>query len=194
MLPAFRNSQLELVRDPSCPSIALAVLAVRLRTRRPRRPIRRIRSSSSSKPASVLIKLRPDLAPKHVERVEALAKEGFYNGIKFHRVIAGFMAQTGDPTGTGAGGSKLARPAGRVHARGLQARQRRRRAHATIPTAPTASSSSATTRCRPSDRAVHAVGRGDRRHGARRQDRHAASRRRSPDVMLKVYLLADAKK
>ena len=59
------------------------------------------------KTGRVLIKLRPDLAPKHVERVKALAKEGFYNGIKFHRVIADFMAQTGDPTGTGMGGSKL---------------------------------------------------------------------------------------
>jgi peptidylprolyl isomerase len=54
----------------------------------------------------VLIKLRPDLAPKHVERVKRLAKEGFYDGIVFHRVIAGFMAQSGDPTGTGTGGSK----------------------------------------------------------------------------------------
>jgi len=55
----------------------------------------------------VKIRLRPDLAPKHVERVKALAKDGFYNGIVFHRVIDGFMAQTGDPTGTGTGGSKL---------------------------------------------------------------------------------------
>ncbi len=54
----------------------------------------------------VHIKLRPDLAPKHVERVKKLAGEGFYNGIIFHRVINGFMAQTGDPTGTGTGGSK----------------------------------------------------------------------------------------
>jgi peptidylprolyl isomerase len=57
------------------------------------------------KTGKVLIKLRPDLAPKHVERVKQLAKEGFYDGVKFHRVIKGFMAQTGDPTGTGTGGS-----------------------------------------------------------------------------------------
>jgi peptidylprolyl isomerase len=58
------------------------------------------------KSGKVTIALRPDLAPKHVERVKKLAKEGFYNGHKFHRVIEGFMAQTGDPTGTGTGGSK----------------------------------------------------------------------------------------
>ena len=58
-----------------------------------------------TKYGKVLVKLRPDLAPKHVERVKALAKEGFYDGLKFHRVIDGFMAQTGDPSGTGAGGS-----------------------------------------------------------------------------------------
>jgi peptidylprolyl isomerase len=57
------------------------------------------------KTGPVLIRLRPDLAPKHVERVKLLAKEGFYNNLKFHRVIDGFMAQTGDPQGTGAGGS-----------------------------------------------------------------------------------------
>lgn len=53
----------------------------------------------------VVIKLRPDLAPKHVERIKKLTREGFYDGIVFHRVIDGFMAQTGDPTGTGMGGS-----------------------------------------------------------------------------------------
>ena len=58
------------------------------------------------KSGKVLIQLRPDLAPKHVERVKQLAKEKFYDGVLFHRVIAGFMAQTGDPKGTGTGGSK----------------------------------------------------------------------------------------
>ena len=59
------------------------------------------------KSGKVVIKLRPDLAPKHVERVKTLAGQGFYNNVKWHRVIEGFMAQTGDPTGTGMGGSKL---------------------------------------------------------------------------------------
>ena len=53
----------------------------------------------------VVIELRPDLAPKHVERIKELAEAGFYDGIIFHRVIDRFMAQTGDPTGTGRGGS-----------------------------------------------------------------------------------------
>ena len=55
----------------------------------------------------VVIKLRPDLAPQHVERIKTLVREGFYDGVVFHRVIDGFMAQTGDPTGTGTGGSEL---------------------------------------------------------------------------------------
>jgi peptidylprolyl isomerase len=54
----------------------------------------------------VLIKLRPDLAPNHVAHIKKLVSEGFYDGIVFHRVIDGFMAQTGCPHGTGAGGSK----------------------------------------------------------------------------------------
>jgi peptidylprolyl isomerase len=53
----------------------------------------------------VVIAMRPDLAPQHVARIKELAREGFYDGVPFHRVIEGFMAQTGDPTGTGTGGS-----------------------------------------------------------------------------------------
>ena len=53
----------------------------------------------------VVIKLRPDLAPGHVERIKELAREGFYDGVPFHRVIDDFMAQGGDPTGTGTSGS-----------------------------------------------------------------------------------------
>ena len=55
----------------------------------------------------VLIRLMPEWAPGHVERIKTLTKQGFYNGVIFHRVIEGFMAQTGDPTGTGTGGSPL---------------------------------------------------------------------------------------
>ena len=54
----------------------------------------------------VVIEMRPDLAPNHVAHIKKLAREGFYDGVVFHRVIDGFMAQTGDPTGTGMGGSK----------------------------------------------------------------------------------------
>jgi peptidylprolyl isomerase len=60
----------------------------------------------TSKGCSFDITLRPDLAPKHVEQITKLASAGFYDGIVFHRVIEGFMAQTGDPTGTGMGGSQ----------------------------------------------------------------------------------------
>jgi len=70
----------------------------------------------------VKIKLRSDLAPNHVERVKTLTDQGFYDGVVFHRVIPGFMAQTGDPTGTGSGGSDLpdlkAEFSGEKHKRG----------------------------------------------------------------------------
>ena len=60
-----------------------------------------------TKDGKITILLRPDLAPKTVEQIKTLTARGFYNGLKFHRVIDGFMAQTGDPTGTGTGGSDL---------------------------------------------------------------------------------------
>jgi peptidylprolyl isomerase len=70
----------------------------------------------------VVFKLRPDLAPDHVERISTLVQNGFYDGVKFHRVIPGFMAQGGDPTGTGMGGSDLpdlkAEFSGEAHVRG----------------------------------------------------------------------------
>ncbi len=59
------------------------------------------------KDGTVVIKLLPEVAPNHVARIKELTRKGFYNGLKFHRVIDGFMAQTGDPTGTGSGGSDL---------------------------------------------------------------------------------------
>ena len=64
------------------------------------------------KDGRVVINLRPDLAPAHVARVKELVRKGFYDGLKFHRVIEGFMAQTGDPQGTGQGGSDLPDVAG----------------------------------------------------------------------------------
>ena len=60
---------------------------------------------TGSETGDVVIKLRPDLAPGHVARIAELTNEGFYDGVVFHRVIPGFMAQGGDPTGTGMGGS-----------------------------------------------------------------------------------------
>jgi peptidylprolyl isomerase len=63
------------------------------------------------KDGRVVITLRPDLAPKHVARIKELVRKGFYNGLTFHRVIDGFMAQTGDPKGDGTGGSGVNIPA-----------------------------------------------------------------------------------
>jgi peptidylprolyl isomerase len=74
------------------------------------------------KTGDVKIALRPDLAPVHVARIKELARAGFYDNVAFHRVIPDFMAQTGDPTGTGSGGSKLpnlkAEFSGAAHKRG----------------------------------------------------------------------------
>src|SRR5438270_14020427 len=60
-----------------------------------------------TKDGRITIRLRPDLAPKHVAQIKALVKQHFYDGIVFHRVIGGFMAQTGDPTGTGTGEASM---------------------------------------------------------------------------------------
>ena len=95
------------------------------------------------KSGTVTIQLRPDLAPKHVERVKTLVRQGFYNGLKFHRVIPEFMAQTGDPLGTGAGGSKLPDLPAEFSATEPYRRGTIGAARTSTPTAPTASSSSA---------------------------------------------------
>jgi peptidylprolyl isomerase len=73
---------------------------------------------------TITIALRPDLAPKHVEQIKALARRGFYNDVPFHRVIEGFMAQGGDPTGTGTGGSDLPDIPGEFSAPGVARFQR----------------------------------------------------------------------
>ena len=77
---------------------------------------------------TVVVQLRPDIAPNHVYRIQSLATQGFYNGLAFHRVIPGFMAQGGDPNGTGSGGSTLpnitAEFSGLPHMRGVMAMAR----------------------------------------------------------------------
>jgi peptidylprolyl isomerase len=86
-------------------SLALLAAAPAAAQQRPADPQNTI--YLQTKDGRVTIRLRPDLAPKHVEQIKTLTKRGFYDGIVFHRVIPGFMAQTGDPTGTGMGGSDL---------------------------------------------------------------------------------------
>jgi cyclophilin family peptidyl-prolyl cis-trans isomerase len=86
-------------------SLALLAAAPAAAQQRPADPQNTI--YLQTKDGRVTIRLRPDLAPKHVEQIKTLTKRGFYDGIVFHRVIPGFMAQTGDPTGTGTGGSDL---------------------------------------------------------------------------------------
>jgi len=144
------------------------------------------------KTGKVLVKLRPDLAPKHVERAKTLAKQGFYDGIKFHRVIDGFMAQTGDPTGTGSGGSKLpdlpAEFTREVYKRG------------SVGAARTADPNSANSQfficydgCRPLTGQYTLWG--EVIEGMEHVDKITRGEPpRTPDVMQKVYLLGDAKK
>jgi peptidylprolyl isomerase len=144
------------------------------------------------KTGKVLIKLRPDLAPKHVDRAKALAKQGFYNGLKFHRVIDGFMAQTGDPEGTGMGGSSLpdlpAEFSRETYKRG------------SIGAARTQNPNSANSQfficydgCRPLTGQYTLWG--EVIEGMDHVDKIARGEPPArPDVMLKVYLLADAKK
>ena len=91
---------------------------------------------------SVVILLRPDAAPNHVQRIQTLVRQGFYNGLKFHRVIPGFMAQTGDPKGTGEGGSTLPDVKAEFNRLAPRPRHGRRGAKRRTSIAPTASSTS----------------------------------------------------
>ena len=116
----------------------------------------------------VTVELRPDLAPIHVARIKELARQGFYDGVVFHRVIDGFMAQTGDPTGTGRGGSgqKLrAEFSKEPHTRGAVSMAR-----AQSPELRRQPVFHLLRRCELPQRAVHRVGPCQRRHGECRQD------------------------
>ena len=86
--------------------LVLSALALSLGTAQAQAPDPNNTLVLTLKDGPVTIRLRPDLAPKHVEQIKALTKRGFYDGIVFHRVIDGFMAQTGCPQGRGTGGSK----------------------------------------------------------------------------------------
>ena len=88
-------------------SIAILALAGALGAAQAQAPDPKNTLILETKDGPVTIRLRPDLAPKHVAQIKALTQKGFYDGIVFHRVIEGFMAQTGDPTGTGTGKSDL---------------------------------------------------------------------------------------
>jgi peptidylprolyl isomerase len=88
-------------------SLAILALAGALSAAQAQAPDPRNTLILETKDGPVTIRLRPDLAPKHVAQIKALTQKGFYDGIVFHRVIDGFMAQTGDPTGTGTGKSDL---------------------------------------------------------------------------------------
>ena len=95
--------------DDDWPGLALGLGLAMVSNAVPAAPAQDLQNTIylDTKDGRITIVLRPDLAPKHVAQIEALTKRGFYNGIVFHRVIDGFMAQTGDPTGTGTGKSDL---------------------------------------------------------------------------------------
>jgi peptidylprolyl isomerase len=144
------------------------------------------------KTGKVLVRLRPDLAPKHVARAKLLAKQGFYDGLKFHRVIDGFMAQTGDPQGTGEGGSRYPDLPAEFSREPFK--------RGSVGAARTEDPNSANSQffiCY--DGCGHLTGSytlwGEVIEGMQHVDRITRGEPpRSPDAMLKVYLLSDAKK
>jgi peptidylprolyl isomerase len=144
------------------------------------------------KTGKVLIRLRPDLAPRHVERAKLLARQGFYNGLKFHRVIDGFMAQTGDPKGDGTGGSNLPDLPAEFKASAPFKRGSIGAARGDSPNSANSQFFICYAGCR------HLTGQytlwGEVIEGMEHVDRIARGEPpRNPDVMWKVYLLSDAK-
>jgi cyclophilin family peptidyl-prolyl cis-trans isomerase len=140
----------------------------------------------------VVIELRPDLAPGHVERIKTLSRQGFYDNVVFHRVIDGFMAQTGDPTGTGTGKSDLPN----IPAEFTKTQYKR----GSVGMARSQSPDSANSQfficydgCRPLTGQYTLWG--EVIEGMEHVDKIARGEPPArPDVMLKAYLLADAKK
>ena len=101
----MRGVRLGLVRFAGIAALGLALIGLTPAAHAQNKENLLIMQTSEGGP--VVIEMRPDLAPKTVAHIKALVRQKFYDGIVFHRVIAGFMAQTGDPTGTGGGGSPL---------------------------------------------------------------------------------------
>ena len=139
----------------------------------------------------IVIKLRTDLAPQHAERIKQLARDGYYNNVPFHRVIEGFMAQTGDGKNfNGTGGSKYpnlpAEFSNVPFKRGIVGMAR----SASVNSA-NRSSSSCSRKARP-EREVHRDRRSGGRHGCGRQDQARRTGRR-PDKMVKVQVASDVK-
>ena len=130
---------------------------------------------------TVTVEMRPDLAPQHVARIKELARQRFYDGVPFHRVIEGFMAQTGDPTGTGTGGSGKKLKAefnAEPHTRGAVSMAR-----AQSPNSADSQFFIVFDDATFLDQQIHGVGAGDRRHGECRQDqarRAAVQSRQDP--------------
>jgi cyclophilin family peptidyl-prolyl cis-trans isomerase len=103
MLPFVALALVAAAPPANPPAIAASILPPPAVTANPANKL----TLTLSNGGMVVIQLRPDAAPAHVERIQTLVRRGFYNGLSFHRVIPGFMAQTGDPKGTGEGGSEL---------------------------------------------------------------------------------------
>ena len=147
------------------------------------------------KQGRVVIKLLPDVAPKTVAQIKTLARQGFYDGTPFHRVIEGFMAQGGDPTGTGTGGSKLPNlplEASQRHfvrgvcgmARAVRSEQRQQPVLHHVRAGALAG------------RAIHDLGPGRERHGVCRPDQARQRRQRivsDPDRIVHMRVAADVK-